>query len=56
MKRESGYYWIKLHGEWMIGYYSHSEWNIYENFATFDDEELDEIDENRIKRAEDEKG
>jgi hypothetical protein len=55
--RQPGPYWIKYHGrEWEIAYWYGDFWIMFglEDYPKKDDE-LDEIDENRIERTESDK-
>jgi len=47
MKREQGYYWVKLDDAWMIAIWRGDLWNV-RNIAITSDDRFDEIDENRI--------
>ena len=54
IKRETGYYWVKIHevSEWEILWYSQSytSWQDGEEIICYDDEDLFEIDERKIER------
>jgi len=51
--RASGYYWIKIRGEWTLGKWDSShgnEWYLFGIEYSFSDYEFEEIDENQIIR------
>lgn len=50
-EREEGYYWVKYKGEWKVAKWSPSNRFVAVNGLSFSDSEFDEIDENRIERA-----
>ena len=60
MKRESGYYWIRLSEriprdtvpEWEVAYYDDEGWYSIWDGGTYNDDEVKEIDERRIIRNE----
>ena len=47
--RKTGYYWVKLHDRWRVEFFSNPEkgWIISETI--YDDEDLEKINETRIK-------
>lgn len=54
MERESGYYWVKIKGEWIVAQWDKSMdwWVITGNEHLFYDSDFEEIDERRIVREE----
>jgi len=50
--REEGYYWVKLDGDFIIGYYSKrfNDWEIVGNKRFMGETRFSEIDEKQIKR------
>jgi hypothetical protein len=54
MERESGFYWVKYYGNvWIVAqWYDNSCWLIPGNENTFDDAELDEINETKLTEPE----
>jgi hypothetical protein len=51
MKREEGFYWIKLFNEWTIGYFRSGCWTIEEyRIDEYRDEHLQVVDETIIVR------
>lgn len=52
MKREPGYYWVKLNNKWIVAYWMAKEWWIAGSYNGASDNDLDEIDERRIERQE----
>ena len=54
MKRKSGYYWVKYNSKWIIAEYKddgfYSRWMECGTDYTFDDSEIEEIDESQIER------
>lgn len=55
MNRQAGYYWVKLHGEWVIAkwYFENGyHWDLFDGGMPFKDNQLEEIDERRIEREE----
>ena len=60
MERETGFYWVKFEGEWVVGHFNHFDkeeemywWTIPEEWIAGDleDRNFEEIDENKIKRV-----
>ncbi len=53
MERESGYYWVKIKGEWIVAQWDKSMdwWVITGNEHLFYDSDFEEIDERRIVRV-----
>jgi hypothetical protein len=49
MDRQPGYYWVKINNDWEIAEWS-SCWERIGYKATYDDSDMEEIDENRIER------
>ena len=47
MKRETGYYWVKFKGEWLIFLYIKHMW-FGISHAFYQDDSFDQIDERRI--------
>ena len=49
-KRETGYYWVKAYGTWLICYYSsrYNKWRHEDDWMS--DSCFEEIDEKRIER------
>ena len=58
MKREDGYYWVKMEGIWEVAEYTqpnqHHEgyWSVIGYIGATDDESMEAIDERRIVRDE----
>jgi len=50
-EREKGHYWVKYGGKWQIALWSPNKWHFACKGIGFDDGDLEEIDENRIERA-----
>lgn len=49
--RQSGYYWVKLWGDWVIAKYDFiGNWYAPECLSIFSDKDFEEIDEKQIKR------
>jgi hypothetical protein len=51
--RETGYYWVKRKGQWVIAQWSVGYlhvWNLFNSSRDFSDRDFDEIDEHRIER------
>lgn len=50
MKRESGYYWVKIDGKWEIGLYDRKlqRWYFVYTMIDYIDRYFDEINETRI--------
>jgi len=52
MGRQSGFYWVKLNGEWLIGQFKDS-WYFCDPMLDYpggrDDDDLEKIDERRIE-------
>lgn len=48
--REEGYYWVKYLDEWRVGHWIGYEWFLTEYMGNMRDDNLSEIDENRIVR------
>ena len=46
--RESGYYWVKLRGKWVVGEFKQISWLIHGREYRYSDTQFDEIYENRI--------
>lgn len=50
-KRETGYYWVKWHGKWVIAVYDYfDDWWIHGIPYFLHTSEFEEIDEKRIER------
>lgn len=47
-KRENGYYWVKINAGWRIFHWSGDCWYHIGGLATFQDDELQEINEQRL--------
>lgn len=43
MKRDPGFYWIKIFGQWSIGKYRNDYWLIIGELRQFKDEEIEAI-------------
>ena len=50
MKREEGYYWIRVGNEWSIAQFIDNEWWLVADDGGWSDKVFDEIDERRIER------
>lgn len=52
--RKTGYYWVKFHDRWRVEFFSNSEkgWIISETI--YNDEDLEKINETRIKNPDEE--
>lgn len=50
MKRAEGYYWIILNHGWEVAYLDKDGWTSMWDGGTFQDDEVKEIDETKIKR------
>lgn len=48
--RKNGYYWVKYHGEWIIGEFFGFAWKHHGITRHYYDEDFDEIDETPITR------
>lgn len=48
MKRENGYYWVKINVGWRIFHWSDDCWYHIGGLATFQDDELQQINEQRL--------
>jgi hypothetical protein len=50
MERKEGYYWVKYNIDWEIGHWNTTidKWTLTDVYDTFGEEEMDEINENRI--------
>ncbi len=49
MKRQTGYYHVILHREWIIGYWNSRYWYLIGTMTEYNDAAFQQIDENRIK-------
>jgi hypothetical protein len=53
--REEGFYWVEEDGEWIVGQFKNESWYFCDPMLDrpggWLDEDLDEIDENRIIRT-----
>ena len=50
MKRENGYYWVKIYGAWLIAKWHEDKWLVIHQEYKFNDDYWDEIDETKIER------
>ena len=50
--RQSGYYWVRIHGSWWIAQYlgTNKVWLLFGNENIAKDSDFEEIDERPIKR------
>ncbi len=49
--REEGYYWVRVGGQWIVGFYGNDQWILMASLRLFDSSYFDEIDERKIERS-----
>ena len=48
--RKDGYYWVKLNGKWIIGFFENNLWAFVDSGYWVRELDLEEIDEKEIKK------